>query len=340
MATDITELKDRERHLERYETLVEVSGDPMYMLDPDGRFRYVNEALQDITGHTEDELLGEDVEVVMDAEDVERGEELIRSLLESEDRRGTFEMDLVTADGNQIPSENHISLLYEDGDFDGTVGVLRDISARLQRERQLQRERDRLDEFAGVVSHDLRNPLNVAEGRLELAAEDCDSDDLDTVARAHDRMAALIDDLLELARAGSDMGDPEPIDLADFLQNCWRNVESENATLEIETETTIKADKSRLKQLFENLFRNAVEHAGPDVTVRVGGLPNGFYVEDDGPGFDDEALDRVLEPGYSSSEGTGFGLSIVRSIAEAHGWSLTVRNGADGGARFEFTGIT
>ena len=77
-----------------------------------------------------------------------------------------------------------------------------------------------------------------------------------------------------------------------------------------------------------------------DVTIRVGDLADGFYVADDGPGIPEERRDEVFQAGYSTSEaGTGFGLAIVRQIAEGHGWAVRATDASDGGARFEFTGV-
>ncbi|WP_255152489.1 hybrid sensor histidine kinase/response regulator [Halorarius halobius] len=209
-----------------------------------------------------------------------------------------------------------------------------------ERERELTRQNDRLAEFTSVVSHDLRNPLNVASGRLELAREECDSEHLDAVGRAHDRMEALVEDLLTLAREGGTITEVTEIDVATFAQSCWENVATGDATLVVDTDATIRGDGSRLKQLFENLVRNSVEHGGDDVTVTVGDCEDGFYVADDGPGIPPNERDQVFEAGYSTQpEGTGFGLSIVRQVAEAHGWSVRVTDGPDGGARFEITGV-
>jgi PAS domain S-box-containing protein len=212
------------------------------------------------------------------------------------------------------------------------------------RTRRLEAKTERLEEFAGIVSHDLRNPLTVAEGRLELAREEgVDSDQLDAVERAHTRMRELIDDLLALAREGRPVEAVERVSLADTGRACWRHVETGTATLVTATDHTIRADPSRVRQLLENLIRNAVEHGGEDVTVRIGALDGrrGFFVADDGPGVPPDEREAVFESGYSTSDaGTGFGLAIANEIAEAHGWTIDVTGSEDGGARFEITGVT
>ncbi|ELZ46779.1 multi-sensor signal transduction histidine kinase [Halorubrum coriense DSM 10284] len=209
-----------------------------------------------------------------------------------------------------------------------------------ERTAELERQNDRLEEFAGVVSHDLRNPLEVARGRTELAREECDSEHLAAVERAHDRMAALIGDLLTLAREGDPVTDPGPVDLGRIVGSCRRTVDTREATLRAEAEGMIVADEGRLRQLLENLIRNAVEHGGDDVTVTVGSLPDGFYVADDGPGIDPARREEVFDAGHSTTQsGTGFGLRIVEQVADAHGWSVRAVESDAGGARFEVTGV-
>jgi len=91
--------------------------------------------------------------------------------------------------------------------------------------------------------------------------------------------------------------------------------------------------------VFENLYRNAIEHGGDGVTIRVGTSNGGFFVEDTGPGIPADERDDVFESGYTTNEdGTGFGLAIVKRVVEAHGWEITVTEGSDGGARFEVSG--
>ncbi|AZH24696.1 PAS domain S-box protein [Haloplanus aerogenes] len=129
-----------------------------------------------------------------------------------------------------------------------------------QREAELERENERLDEFASLVSHDLRNPLNVASGHLELAHETCDSPHIDSAAQALGRMETLIDDVLALAREGQAVDETEPVALSRVVERCWANVETAGADYRLVDDLTIMADESRLAQVFENLFRNSVEH--------------------------------------------------------------------------------
>jgi signal transduction histidine kinase len=216
-----------------------------------------------------------------------------------------------------------------------------DITARKKRDRERQKQIEQLEEFASVVSHDLRNPLNVATGRLQLAQDEYDGDHLEPVETALGRMDAIIEDTLVLAQEGQRVGDPESVPIHQFTQQCWEMVETPEATLEINGEFLICADQDRLSHVFENLFRNAVEHSEEAVTISVGQLDDvGFYVEDDGPGIPEEERTEVLEAGYSrSAEGTGFGLAIVNRIADAHNWTLSITDSTEGGARFEFTNV-
>ena len=215
------------------------------------------------------------------------------------------------------------------------------------REREIARERDQLEEFASLVSHDLRNPLNVAAGNLDLIRERLQPEheelaEIDTVADSLDRMEALVEDMLALARQGAAIDETEPVSLAALAEACWDGVDTEGATLVVGDDRNFRADRSRLRQALENLFGNAVAHAGESVRVTVGALPDGdgFYVADDGPGIPEDRRDEVFDAGVSTDpEGTGFGLRIVDQVADAHGWEVALVAAADGGARFEFRGV-
>ena len=207
---------------------------------------------------------------------------------------------------------------------------------RVEREAELQRQNERLSEFTGYVSHDLRNPLSVAQGYIDQIKATGNTDTLAAVERAHDRMQTLIDDMLLLARKGEVIDVVGPTRVEAVAQWAWEAVDTQDASLEIEGELTIEADAPRLQQVFENLFRNSVEHGGPELTITVGCDDDRILVADDGLGFDEEP--PQLDGETRESE-TGLGLAIVAKIVEAHGWSITARNAADGGSEFEITGI-
>jgi len=188
------------------------------------------------------------------------------------------------------------------------------VFVRIERERQLRvreqeiaRERDRLEEFASLVSHDLRSPLNVATGNLDLIRERFreqheDLAEIDTVARSLDRMEALVEDMLTLARQGSAIDETEAVSLATLAEECWDSVDTAAADLVVGDDLRLRADRSRLRQALENLFANAVAHAGESVHVKVGSLADGdgFYVEDDGPGISGDRRDGVFNAGVST----------------------------------------
>lgn len=208
----------------------------------------------------------------------------------------------------------------------------------LQQYTRERRKSERLDTFATVVSHDLRNPLNVATGHLGLVRGECNNEHIEAVNNAHDRMEELIENLLAFAREGEEVTETSLVSIAELSKSCWQTVETNNASLVVEATTQVRGDRSRIEQVLENLFRNAVEHGGESVTITVGDLPNknGFFVHDTGPGIPETEREKVFDAGYSTNEsGIGFGLSIVREIVEAHGWEIQITEAPGGGAQFE-----
>lgn len=242
--------------------------------------------------------------------------------------------------GTERTYDVHVSSLRDEQQIVGYAIILRDITTLKQKQQELERQNERLDNFASVVSHDLRNPLNTANGYLDIARETGDAAAFDKIDRAHTRMETIIDDVLSLAREGQTVGETEPVRIDAIAGEAWENVETHDATLTIETEMRVEADPNRLLNLFENIFRNAIEHVGLDVSVTVGALETaaGFYIADDGPGIAEGNRETVFEHGFTTAEnGTGFGLNIVQEIVAAHGWTVRVTEAATGGARFEVT---
>lgn len=218
--------------------------------------------------------------------------------------------------------------------------MLRDVTERKRRERKLRERNERLDAFARIVSHDLRNPLGVAQGYLELLEETGDAEYAEKIREGLERMEGIIEDVLAIARDGEWAANAESVELESAAREAWDHVSTGTTTLSIPASMTLEADRSRLLRLLENCFRNSIEHGETTETVRVGPLPSdrrGFFVEDDGTGLPDEIRDEIFDPSVSTAtEGLGIGLWIVREVATGHGWSVTATESDDGGARFEF----
>ncbi|MFB6171810.1 MAG: PAS domain-containing protein [Haloarculaceae archaeon] len=341
---NVTDRHERETYLERNETIVQTVQDGVYTLDASGRFTFVNDAFVDLAGVDRADLLGEHVSLLLPEPQVEAGRQRIADLLSGAREAVSFEMTTPDASGDPRTYDVEVTALPADeGEFRGTIGVVRDVTERKARERELERQNERLAEFASIASHDLRSPLTVAQGYLDLARDSGDPADFDRIERAHDRMAALIDDLLTLARDGQRVEQPRLVTLAPACEAAWTTVDSGEASLSLALgDAAVEADPDRLRSLLENLLSNAVAHgAGADgrpATIEVGALDGGagFYVADDGPGIPALDRSRVFERGFTTSDdGTGFGLAIVEQVAEAHGWSVTASESAAGGARFE-----
>jgi signal transduction histidine kinase len=228
------------------------------------------------------------------------------------------------------------SAMYSGSDQGGIEGGTD--RSRQNGDRQTRDTEFDVDRVASVLSHDLRNPLDVAKARLRAARETGADEHFDHVEKAHERMERIIEDVLTLSRETRCIDPDETVDLRAVVEEAWETVETGGATLTIADELAkTVADGDRIERLFENLFRNAVEH-GEHPAVTVGSLEEaatGLYVADDGPGIPREDRSVIFEPGYSSRDhGTGLGLSIVKRIVESHGWTIELKN-QDSGARFE-----
>ncbi|TQQ79358.1 ATP-binding response regulator [Halonotius roseus] len=208
---------------------------------------------------------------------------------------------------------------------------------RRRRRAELERQNERLEQFTSVISHDLQNPLSVVTGYLELVSETGDVDRLDPAIEAAERMETMLNELLTLAREGRAVGDTEPVAVDTIVTNAWDGVDTPTATLEtegLEPMESVEADPTRLQEVFENLFRNAIDHVGEDVTVAVRATDGGVVVGDDGEGIPAAEQKEIFDHGYTGGGGTGLGLSIVETIVEGHGWEIGVGDSEAGGAAF------
>ncbi|WP_096391531.1 sensor histidine kinase [Halopenitus persicus] len=357
---DITDLRESQEQLKRQRDrladLLDAVPVPLVLVDledGDPVVKQVNRRFTETFGYAATELGGSSLDAfIADASDADRAREINDRLQRGD--RVRREVTRTTADGDRRTFLFTGSPLGEEGDE--VLATYIDVTDRKRTTEELERKTETLEEFASMVSHDLRNPLNVAMGHLDILAAEYDDPHIEPVRRAHARMQELIENLLMLAKQGRRVDEVETVPLADCATESWDTVETTNAALRFERSRTVRADRNRLRQLFGNLFRNAVEHSSTsprshargdavehgdaDVTITVGATDDGFYVEDDGPGIPEDERGEVFEAGHTTAaDGTGLGLSIVQEIVDAHGWTIGVTEGTDGGARFEITGV-
>lgn len=327
-----------ERERDRFAALFQNVPDAavQYSFEDDApRIEQVNSAFVRLFGFEPETAVGETtLELLLPEDGRETALERYDEIRDGD--RLDVEVTRMTADGPNPFLLRSVPVSTENETQTGYL-ISTDIGELKERERQLERKNERLDSFASIVSHDIRNPLSVALGFLDLLETE-DEERLEKITMQLERIDRMIDELLSLAREGEMIGETEPVALEVAARSAWEHVDTVDATITVSGTTTLEADRERVEELFENLFRKAREHAGDAVAIEVGTITDesGFYVADDGRGIPDEHKDDVLEMGVSlTADGTGYGLGIVSEIAAAHGWEITVVDSDPGGARFE-----
>ncbi|WP_435096430.1 PAS domain-containing sensor histidine kinase [Halorubrum sp. N11] len=340
-------------------SVVAALADGAYVLDADRNRVFVNDRLREVTGFSEEVLHGKHPERIVeegywDEATGERFRAAVERVLAGESDDERVQLTTTLGDGSTVTTETRLTPLTDDGDGSaegddggdedgesddevvGAVGVIRDVTERVERERELTRLNDRLERLAGFLSHDLKNPLSVARGYLTLARDTGDLDRLDPAEDALDRIETLIGEALVMVRDPDAIDiDFDPVDLDALATDCWESGDfgepPADATLVVEEAGPVAADRDLLRRALGNLIGNAFDHAGDAPTVRIGIDDRGIYVADDGPGIPADERGDVTEFGASHGGGTGIGLAIVERVAAAHGWTLEIDESADGG---------
>ena len=318
---------------ERYRAFLEYGSDLVTVVDDDGLIVYESPSVEEVLGYEQGSTVGRSPLGYVHPDDRDRVTERFYRALADPEAAPTMEYRYRTADGDWVWLESRTRPLPDDVAVGRLLVNSRDVSERKARERRLADRNERLDRFAGIVSHDLRNPLSVIRGSMEMARLKGDTDPLERGERAVDRIDRLVSELLTLARQGSGIDEPTEFALEGVVHDAWATAGSGDATLVVGADAQVRADRGRLRQALENLFRNAVEHAceaDADLTVVVSATAEGVVVADDGSGIDPAHREDAFEPGFTTTpDGTGYGLDIVREIVESHGWTVELRPNAD-----------
>jgi len=361
---EITARKQAEQAIaetkEYYRRVLEQSLDYTLVIDDSDTITDVTPGVEDMSGFSPEEVVGQNAFEAVHPDERNRVRESFRSAIRNPDIVINTEYRVQLRDGSYHWVEARGRSHLDDPLLDGLILNVRDISERKQREQELaettarlHQKNEQLERLAQIISHDLKTPLSTAQKLTRLLRVDLDDLEpsveqlLGDLEATHDRIRAFADHLPRLARESTDVDERTNCELRAVAEAAWSVVDTGSLSLQIDSNRTLSADPTRLQQVFENLFQNTVTHGVAAVdsdsqrnaatTVRVGTTDGGFYIEDDGPGIKPEQCEELFEYGMSTGSGSGFGLAIVRTSIEAHGWTVELVEPTVSGVRFEIT---
>lgn len=311
---EITDIEEARAELKMRSSAMEATMDGIAITDTEGKYIYMNEAHAEIFGGVPEDFMGRSWRSLYDEDEAERIETEVLSAVEDE---GAWmgETTGIKMDGSQITQEITLTMM-EDGKI---ICTNRDITDRKESEEKLREKNRRLDEFSSIVSHDLRNPLNVASGYLELSKKSMDVCDLERVEDSLNRMNHIIHELLVVS-GGVENTQKERVKLSEAVEEA---ADSSNTDIEFEVVEDIEIEASRtgLVSMFDNMISNTVRHNCDSVRAEIGSTDDGFYYTDSGTL--NAEVDEVVQHGFTTSEtGRGLGVSIIKRIADLNGWRI------------------
>jgi PAS domain S-box-containing protein len=226
--------KQLERSERKFSKLVENSTDLISIVSEDGRFEYVSPSCEQIIGYTQEELIGDSIFSYVYPEDRQYVMEEFFEGVENPDITPVIESRLDHAERDDIILESRGTNLLDDDVVEGFVVNTRDITELKRREQDLEQRNTQLKNIRDLISHDIRNPLNVARGSLDLYREDDDASHIDNVEQAPGRMDTLIDQTNVLADQPLRIEDTTTVPFSQVVQSAWNMVDTKEATLRID----------------------------------------------------------------------------------------------------------
>lgn len=365
VSMDITEQRKRQEELAQSEVILDqlTGTDDIVFWLFGGAFEellFVNNAYEDVWGRSIADLRDDPTDFLRGVHPADR--ELVRDGVEQ------------LASGESVDLEYRVNpeedfdrwlwvrgnpLFDEAGDVEQVAGIARDITERKKHKQELEQSNKRLEQFAYVASHDLQEPLRTISNYTELLAEEyADSFDedgerfVDVIVTGSERMQSMINGLLDYSRVTTRGSEFEPVDVETVVDETRKDLavmlEEQDGTLSWGDLPTIEADDSQIRQVIQNLVKNALEHSDDEpVEIEIQGSEKNdhyeFTVVDDGPGIAENRQEKIFrifkssEQYQTSSQAKGIGLAICEQIVARHGGDIRVDSEPGEGARFVFT---
>ena len=346
--------------------------DALIIIDEQGTILSFSAAAEKMFGYTEEEVVGENVSMLMPSPDRENHDQYLKDYCESGIRKIIGMGRVTTArrrDGNTFPIQLSVGEAWVDGSQVFT-GFIHDITSERQAEQrfhELQSELahvgriSELGTFASSLAHELNQPLTAISSYCEGAANLLETEpNADQLKLARDALQAtagqairageIVKHMREFLSHGETQHQPENLSKLIAEANALALVGTRELGIDVQVKLdsrckSVMVDRIQIQQVLFNLIRNAVEAmTGSPVralTISAGPGPEGFAtvrVADTGPGISEEVAPRLFEPFVTSKKtGMGIGLSICRTIIEAHGGDISCHSGKDGGTIFQFS---
>ncbi|RMA66415.1 PAS domain S-box protein [Ulvibacter antarcticus] len=350
-----------EKQRQKYRSIIANMSLGMIEYDPSNAITLVNQSLLDMSGYTEDEVLGKSIlEIFQLGKQVEFAKQKIANR-----RKGiseSFEIEVQNKKGEErtwlVSSAPNLD---EKGVFTGTIGVILDITDRKNHEIlkeellfKLEKSNNELHEYAHIVSHDLKSPLRSLFALVSWLRDD-NTDKLNTASLEHldlmettlEKMDQLITDILSYSSLSEDTSENQEVDLNDLMTEIDNMLYvPKHISLQVLNRLpTIKADPTKLQQLFQNLISNAINYSDkPQGYIYLDCEDEGskyhFSVRDNGIGIETRYFDKIFEVFQSLSDDTdssGIGLSIVKKIVTLYGGEIWLESEMRVGTTFHFT---
>lgn len=314
-------------------TVIENSPDGVLVLDQAKRVVHANDTAPPLLGSTSP-AVGSSLEEMVPEYNLETG--------------STVTLDRSSSTGTADFLEIRSQPLHRHGDRVGWVLVLKDVTSRIQRERDLEN-------FTSVVSHDIREPLRAIENYLDLLEENATLEEADrellTAAKENSQqLQKMVTDLLQYSQLDAGKKSFDRVDcnrvIDDVLETLRFEIEEADANVIVGDLPTVKGNDHQLRRLFRNLLSNALKYGGdsPEIQITVDKVENdwAFTVADDGIGIDSSELDRVFAlftraDRTDSASGTGVGLAVCKKIVEQHGGQISIDSTPEDGTQVMFT---
>ena len=340
--------------------VVRASRDGIIVTDTEGTIKLWNKGDEEIFQYSASEMLGKNISLLCNSdEDIKMQTEFLPQVRQNGYIKG-ITVERVRKDGEGIEVEINLTALYdEDGNFKGTMGIIRDISSTKKALQEVQKKNEEMEHLINTVSHDIRSPLHSIDNYLKFISEAIkdtvtDEDVYEMVERTHANVSnieSLIQDLTDFSRAGLTSGEEVAVDLnsllSDIVINLQWQVGKENFVIARDNLPTVRIDPRRFYQAFENLLSNAYkfkqdgEPAKAEIRVKESGKFLEFMVKDNGIGISRKHHEKIFNLFYRGKEkiveGSGAGLAITRRIINAYGGEIWFESEPGKGSTFHFT---